>query len=304
MQDCWHSLKVSRPGRPIIVLGPERSGTSAWAEMIATWGAFAGNADDLPAPDELNPHGRREYGPLWDFLEILGDFSDGVTWWEESFPRRVAAKADDPQLRSSAQALVSQMERRGQPWVWKDPALCHFLPFWRQIWDDPVYVITIRNPLDVATSWQQFARLNGQRPTSVACNLLRWQYMIQSVLRETGEIPARIFVEYESLVRHPVEQSHRLAAALDRYCGRDTDEICIRAMANNCDSALWRNRVGASGTDSAMTAAQTALYQMLRERAADVPGPTDHSYPMPDGWRTLVINDERPANESAVQGMA
>jgi hypothetical protein len=26
--------------RPIIVLGPERSGTSAWAELIVRWGAY------------------------------------------------------------------------------------------------------------------------------------------------------------------------------------------------------------------------------------------------------------------------
>lgn len=103
-------------------------------------------------------------------------------------------------------------------------------------------------------------------------------------------------MEYESLVRHPVEQARRLAAALDGHCGRDTDKIRITAMANNCDPALWQNRAGASRTDSAMTAAQTALYQMLRERAADVPGPTDHSYSMPDGWRTLIINEERSSD--------
>jgi hypothetical protein len=261
--------------------------------MIATWGANAGDAEDLPAPDELNPHGRREYGPLWDLLEIIGDFADGVSWWEESFPGRVAAKADDPRLRSSALALISQMERPGQPWVWKDPALCHFLPFWRQVWDDPLYVIAVRNPLDVATSWQQFARLNGQRPTSVTCNLLRWQYMIQSVLRETEDVPARTFVEYERLVQHPGEQARRLAAVLDRHCGRETDEIRITAMAGNCDPALWRHRAGVNRTDSAMTAPQSALYQMLRERAADVPGPPGQFCLMPDGWRTLVINEER-----------
>jgi len=229
---------------------------------------------------------------LWDLLEIIGDFAEGVSWWEASFPRRVAAKATNPRLRSSAQALVGQMERHGQPWIWKDPALCHFLPFWRQIWDDPLCVITVRNPLDVATSWQQFARLNGRRPTSVACNLLRWQYMIQSVLRETEEIPDRIFVEYERLVRQPSEQARRLAAFLDSHCGRDTGEIRITAMANNCDPALWRNRASVNRTASEMAPAPTALYRMLRERAADVPGPADHSHPMPDGWRTLIINEE------------
>ena len=82
--------------RPVIVLGPERSGTSAWAELIVRWGAYPGEPDDLPAPDRLNPHGRWEYGPLWDLLERIGSFAEGVSWWDESFPAIVAAQARRP----------------------------------------------------------------------------------------------------------------------------------------------------------------------------------------------------------------
>lgn len=59
--------------RPVIVLGAERSGTSACAEMVHAWGAHAGDPGDLPAADELNPRGRWEYLPLWDLLAEIGD---------------------------------------------------------------------------------------------------------------------------------------------------------------------------------------------------------------------------------------
>ena len=36
--------------RPIIVLGPERSGTSLVASMIDEWGAYAGEASELSDP--------------------------------------------------------------------------------------------------------------------------------------------------------------------------------------------------------------------------------------------------------------
>jgi hypothetical protein len=85
------------------VLGPERSGASAWAELIVRWGAYPGEQADLPQPGGLNPHGRWEYGSLWDLLERIGGFADGVSWWDENFPAIVAAKADDQELRADAQ---------------------------------------------------------------------------------------------------------------------------------------------------------------------------------------------------------
>jgi hypothetical protein len=72
--------------RPIIVLGPERSGTSAWAELIVRWGVYPGEPGDLPPPDALNPHGRWEYGPVWDLLERIGSFAGGVSWWTAPSP--------------------------------------------------------------------------------------------------------------------------------------------------------------------------------------------------------------------------
>jgi hypothetical protein len=259
--------------------------------MIAAWGAYAGDDDDLPPPDELNPRGRREYQPLWELLENIGDFADGASWWEESFPGRVAAKLTDVRVLSSARDLVAQMERHGLPWVWKDPALCHFLPFWREVWHHPLYVVAVRNPLDVARSWQQFAVLNGQRPTSVTCNLLRWQHMLVSVLQETGEASDRIFVDYDTLVEDPLGQARRLAEVLDQYCGRTSDAARIAAMAATCDPALRRIRSAPASARREVAPAQAALYRLLRQRAADI-GVSSGTYPMPDDWRALVITEE------------
>lgn len=158
--------------------------------------------------------------------------------WEESFPGLVAAKAASPRLLIMARELVSRMEQGGRPWVWKDPALCHFLPFWRTIWDDPLYVIAVRHQVDVATSWQRFADLHGRTPASLTGNLLRWQHMMLSVLRETPSSRACVVAEYETLIGDSRGQARHLAALLDRHCGGQTGQARMAAMAATCDPAL------------------------------------------------------------------
>ena len=283
--------------RPIIVLGPERSGTSAWAELVVRWGAYPGEPGDLPPPDVLNPHGRWEYGPLWDLLERIAGFAEGVSWWDEDFPAIVAGRAGDRELQAAVEAMIERMEQRGTPWVWKDPALCHFLPFWRQFWRDPVYVIAVRHPLDVARSWQEFARGNGQQPTSVRCNLLRWQYMASRAVMETADAQ-RMFVEYEQLALDPPAQANRLARFLDSQCLTATSEAVIAHMANACDAAFWRNRGGYQRSSGELTAGQSDLYALLRGKVAGspeaIPVPA-----LPDGWRSVVMTEERRGNAAA-----
>ncbi len=283
-------MRASRV-RPVIVLGPERSGTSALAELIATWGAYPGERDDLPEPDHLNPQGRWEYGPLWDLLERIGGFADGVSWWDESFPAAVAAKTRDQELRAAAVAMIEHMQQHGQPWVWKDPALCHFLPFWRQIWHEPVYVIAVRHPLDVARSWQQFAIGNGHWPTSIRCNLLRWQYMASRALQETADSPDRLFVEYEQLAKGPGAQAVRLARFLDSRCRSKTSEAVIAQMTAACDGTLWRNRDGYQHANDQLAPGQAHLYSILRWKAADATGPA-RMPAMPENWRSIVTAEE------------
>jgi hypothetical protein len=255
----------------------------------------------LPPPDRLNPHGRWEYGPLWDLLERIGGFAEGANWWDETFPATVAAKADDQELRAAAEAMIEQMEQRGTPWVWKDPALCHFLPFWRQFWPGPVYVVATRHPLDVARSWQQFARGNGQQPTSVRCNLLRWQYMTSQALAQTAAA-GRLFVEYEQLALDPKTQANRLARFLDNQCLTATTEALIAQMATACDVALWRNRDGYQRSTGELTAGQSDLYAALRRKAADslaaiqVPA-------MPDEWRSVVMSEEAARHRAVSDGL-
>ena len=137
---------IGSENHPIIVLGVERSGTSVVAEMVHRWGAYAGPSEKLHKTDAHAPRGYWEFLPLWDLLAELGDFDAGATWWDRDFQQQIEKKAADPASRKKAIELMAEMSKGG-PWFWKDPALSHFLPFWKRIWTDAIYIITVRNPL-------------------------------------------------------------------------------------------------------------------------------------------------------------
>jgi hypothetical protein len=293
------AMKVkASPHRParIIVLGAERSGTSVVTDMVHCWGAYAGEPEKLTAANEHNPQGQWEYNPLWDFLAALGDFAQGATWWDPAFAERITAKLQLQEFRGKALALIADMERERRPWVWKDPALCHFLPFWKPIWGDVAYVITVRHPYDVARSWQRYAVPAHLQASMnlVACNLLRWQHMILMALRATNDVASKIFVEYEALVREPVAQARRLAAFLDEHCGGAPSAAqSIRAMAERVNPAWWCHHSDRSLSEIAeATTAQRRLYEFVRSKVREPGKAFVDEYPMLPGWWEFVHNAE------------
>ena len=270
---------------PIIVLGVERSGTSVVAEMVHRWGAYAGASETLHEADVHAPRGYWEFLPLWDLLAELGDFASGATWWDCDFQQQIKAKAADPVYRTKAIELMSQMDK-GRPWFWKDPALSHFLPFWKQIWGDAIYIITVRNPRDTAVSWQKFIMPSNVkvRISFVAMNLLRWQHMMTLILQHTEDAQHRLFIGYEDITRQPLVQAERLAEFLNSKFENQISPI--QAMVDAVDPRLWRNdcRMPFDQVPEA-TEAQKALYSFARQKIENPLEPFDITkYPLSPGY--------------------
>ena len=270
---------------PLIVLGVERSGTSVVAEMLHKWGAYAGPPEKLHKADMHAPRGYWEYEPLWDLLAELGNFDTGATWWAPDFQHRMEGKAADPVYRKKATELMAEMHNGG-PWFWKDPALSHFLPFWKQIWGKPIYIITIRNPLDTAVSWQKFIMPSNVKGTIsfVAMNLLRWQHMMTQILQHTEGAEHRLFLGYEDILRNPRMQTERLADFLNSKFGQRGSPI--QAMIEAVEPRLWRNDCGIPFERAAeATDEQKALYTFVKQKIDDPLKPFDVAkYPLPPGY--------------------
>ena len=287
------SERINPIDSPIIVLGVERSGTSVAAEMIYRWGAYAGEPEKLHEADEHAPRGYWEYLPLWKFLAELGEFSSGASWWDPNFQKRMNDKTSDPTYKRNALELLGEMHRDGHPWFWKDPALCHFLPFWNQLWGDPVYVITVRHPLDTAVSWQRFImppKLEGN-VSFVPMNLLRWQHMMIQILEHTGSA-RRIFIAFEDVLREPRAQAQRLDAFLNSRFGNRVsrlnemvDVVNPGLCHHNCEIPFQSAREA--------TSEQKALYAFLQSMIDNPHRPFDKTtYPMPPGYlEVLKVQD-------------
>ena len=276
---------IDSESHPIIVLGAERSGTSVVAEMVHRWGAYAGPPEKLHKADAHAPRGYWEFLPLWDLLAELGDFDAGATWWNNDFQQQTVKKATDPAYRKKATELMAEMSKKG-PWFWKDPALSHFLPFWKQIWDDAIYIITVRHPLDTAVSWQKFI-MPANVPVHisfVAMNLLRWQHIMMLILQHTEDAPHQLFLAYEDIMCDPYVQAEKLATFLNAKFGqRDSP---IQAMVDVVEPKLWRNNCGIPFEQvPEATPEQKLLYTFARQKIENPLELFDVSkYPLPPGY--------------------
>ena len=280
---------IDPESQPIIVLGVERSGTSVVAEMVHRWGAYAGPSEKLHKADAHAPRGYWEFLPLWALLAELGNFDAGATWWDHDFQERMEKKAADPVFRKKATELMAEMHKGG-PWFWKDPALSHFLPFWKRIWGDAIYIITVRNPLDTAVSWQKFIMPSNVkfRISFVAMNLLRWQHIMTQILQHTEDAQHRLFLGYEDIMHNPRFQAERLASFLNSKFGRQVSPI--QRMVDVVESQLWRNNCGIPFKRvTEATPEQKALYTFARRKIENPFEPFDAAkYPLPPGYHEFL----------------
>lgn len=192
----------------VLVLGMHRSGTSALAGLLSHLGLDAGPS--LSSSDEhVNPKGfweHRDIVAIHDkLLEAIGSSWDDERplpdgWWE-----RV------PQHRQALVRIVRRDFSKSLSWVVKDPRLCRLLPLWRDILIElnvqPLVVMAIRHPLEVAGSLQQ--RDNFLREKSY----LLWLRHLIDMEHGSRGLP-RVLVPYEQLLDDWQGMTERIAQSL------------------------------------------------------------------------------------------
>ncbi|HKH47424.1 MAG TPA: sulfotransferase [Thermoanaerobaculia bacterium] len=276
--------------RPIIVLGVDRSGTSLMGDLIHRWGAYGGDPDELTRGNSANPRGYFENREMQRFLvEHLGrDF------WAPGYTERLREKARDPQVREIALGLLRGMDAKADVWFWKEPLLSVMLPFWQEVWEEPVYLITVRNPYECAVSFQQFSLSAAarERVNVIAANLLRWQYFMLSILENTERSRSRKLILYESLVQSPAEQCRELCRFLDEHCGAAGHPDRLERMIAAVDGSLHRNRCEVPFSEvPEATPEQKRLFELLLRKTEGPQAEYDPSdYQMYGGWREYLAN--------------
>lgn len=280
MTDCKTS------SRPIFVLGIDRSGTSLLSEVLFRWGAYPGEMEKLAAANSGNPQGYWEYGPMEDFItELLN--SSGVNYWHPGFKGLLEQHALQPEWRQRALTLAATMERPGRPWFWKEPGMSFMLPFFRPLFPDAIYLITLRDPCDSALSYEKFflppALHDKVRLTSYF--FLRWQYMMVAIFEQLKDYKSKLIVPYEALVSSRREQCERIHGFLAAEYGpaAPEDPASVDRMAEAINPDLWRNRSQTAFLEAPKaSAAQKELYAYLSGRSqGDLGDFNPANYPFP-----------------------
>lgn len=179
----------------VVVLGMHRSGTSALAGMLARLGC------DLPEaimpPNEFNPKGFYESLKAYNLNDAILA-SGGSSWddWQTFNPGWYDSPRLEEFLERGAEALQEEYGK-SRLFVLKDPRICRLMPFWTRLFTEqklqPVYVLTHRNPIEVAHS------LETREGWPQAAGLLLW---LRHVLEaEAGSRGARrSFTSYDRLL--------------------------------------------------------------------------------------------------------
>lgn len=277
----------------IIVLGAPRSGTSLVTELIYRWGAYAGAPQDLLAADERNPRGFWEYLRLKEFdSQLLASVGASVRVPPQD-GALLAARARQDEYRQPALSLLAGMQGRADAWVWKDPRLTMLLPFWQQLWGQVLYVVTVRQPPDIARSQEKISRSQAPVQFPLSAFYLYWQHLMLSVLGATADAPHKLFLSYEALLRDPQQGVARLCAALDEYAGLSGGaEQRQTAMLEAVNQRLHRNRSETPFAQEPLaTREQKRLYSYLLDKIADPDLPFDpEDFPIFPGWHEYLQN--------------
>jgi len=237
--------------------------------------------------DDRNARGYWEYTPLIEFnnellssvhaREFIPPSDDGCEELEN--------RSFEPKYKNRALGLLETMRKDGRPWFWKDPRLAVLLPFWKNIWEDVIYVIPLRHPLDIALSLQKWHRY------PISASLLIWQRYMLAIFKGAETAQNIIFIEYEKLIENPIQQCERLYLFLTRssnieQSGRQTIENMAQAIApelrhNNTNSPLSNIPQATEG--------QKYLYDFLKRKAENsVERINQTAFQIYPGWREYL----------------
>jgi len=253
----------------IIVLGTMRSGTSLTAELIRLWGAYSGEENNLWKSDINDPrgYGYMEYIPLQNLNDQLLDNNDRIP----PSHQLLEEKALDPQFREKALELLQEMDKQTMQnkldaWVWKDARLPLTLPFWVKFWDDPIYVITVRHPAEVALSSAKTEEFSEDN-IPFSAGFAYWQYCMLNILSFTQGSRQKIFIAYEQIVSSPLQECTRLCHFLNEHCEKSAEEAQhqLELMVPQVSGNQRHHHYGKALAEMEQaTKEQRALYNFLR----------------------------------------
>ena len=240
----------------IFVFGMHRSGTSAVARVLNLMGCYFGGEDIGTEANEENTKGfweRKDVRKVNDaILRNTGSDWDRIS----SFDVRSIGKGDMAVYREVIRKIVVNLDAH-RPWFLKEPRFCLTFSVWRSVLEMPVCVLIFRNPLDVAKS------LNERNGMPLTVGLALWEAYNAGALEASRGIN-RIVLSYEALMSNSSVAVGKLLEALGQE-GYVLRRPAKRELVAFLDDELRHHRTGSADVRGAVSEAQIALFDQLRE---------------------------------------
>lgn len=199
------------------MLGMARSGTSTIARALKVFNIDLGN--QLAPPRALwNPKGFFEDVDLVYKVNRRLMHEINFSWKSIGHMDKLSKHSGTLQkLKSQAIKIIDNRYGQSLHWGFKDPRTAKLLPFWQSVFDElnlkAHYIITCRNPLASAYSYQRVAGAD------IEFGLLLWLLHLIPAIRDTMN-HRRIFVNYENILANP----HKELARLEKFIELPIDD--------------------------------------------------------------------------------
>ena len=194
----------------LIVLGMHRSGTSAMARVLNLCGA-ALPTKLVPAKPGDNPKGFWEAEAVVD-LNVRAMRLLGGDWKRVDFEVPTGGEVAD-EFETDARALIEAEYDNQESILIKDPRICILTPLWHRALIAagyrPVYVVTVRNPLEIAQS------LRARDDMTVSEGLRLWLAYMSQVEEFVASCDGVIHVRFTDLLHDWRSVVGRIADRLD-----------------------------------------------------------------------------------------
>jgi hypothetical protein len=190
------AAEAAAPARTaLVVLGMHRSGTSAMARVLNLCGAFL-PVDVKPPKAGVNAKGFWEPEAVLE-LNVRLMHQLGGEWNRVDFALPAGGDIVDEFLNDASRLLAAEYQGRDTIVV-KDPRMCVLAPLWHRALVNagyrPVYVVPMRNPLEVAQS------LHARGDMTVRDGLALWSAYMARVAEFTSGRDDAFYVRFTDLL--------------------------------------------------------------------------------------------------------
>ena len=241
----------------VVVLGMHRSGTSATGQLLQAMGLQFGPADTALLPGADNPKGFAERYDVRS-LNDLALADQGARWdmvggWKAGASSELFQAEFD---RCAGEIIASYPSDK--PWFVKDPRMCVTLPLWDKFFEDPVYLLVYRDPVEIARSlW-----VRGRMPQRASMAL--WERHLADALTFT-QGKRRILIQYAELIESPQSVTRQLITGLNRF-GFSLPTAVPEELP--VDGSLRHHFRLGNALEQSFTASQARLNQALKDGSA------------------------------------